>query len=318
MKFRTSISPLNSQGLISHTSKIMMLGSCFSDNVGGHMRRQLFDVKINPFGTLYNPESIAMAVDKFIDGHPIDESALFNNNGLWNSFLCHSSLSSYDSHIALNSINTQIQTAHNFLSTADIVVITLGTAWVYRLAESGVIVANCHKLPSKMFTHIRLSVEEATDTLCSMVQKLLSYNPNINLIFTVSPIRHLADEAHGNQLSKSTLILAIEKVCNIFGNKSQYFPAYEIMMDDLRDYRFYTSDLCHPTEMAVEYIYDLFSQSYFATETRNTASECESYTRRLNHRHLTDDQNAIDKFNTETKNIRNKLIEHYPYLTHRI
>jgi hypothetical protein len=168
-------------------------------------------------------------------------------------------------------------------------------------------------LPAAEFNRRLMSIDEIVNMWTSLIADLKGVNPGLKIIFTVSPIRHLADGAHGNQVSKSTLLLAVERLCNQLDNLL-YFPAYEIMMDDLRDYRFYASDMTHPSDVAVDYIYEIFSQSFFSEETRNLAQECEKLTRRLTHRHMTDDVLAIEKFNQSTQQIIEKMLLSHPYL----
>lgn len=312
MEFRTTIKPNRSQGIIDHQKPIMLLGSCFSDNIGARLQSDLFDVDVNPFGTLYNPASIASAIRRIVSDDKFTTSDLFEHEHRYHSFAHHSRFSSTDLNIALTQINSRLHTSHEALRRANTLLITFGTAWVYRLRATGQVVSNCHKLPAAMFTRSRLSVDEIVAEWSELLETLRSFNPQLNIFFTVSPIRHLADGAHDNQLSKSTLLLAIDR---LGGN---YFPSYEIMLDDLRDYRFYSTDMTHPSEVAIDYIYDIFSQSYMTDATRELARSCRRISQRLNHRPMTDNTAAIESFNTSTRQIIDSLLLSYPFLQRAI
>lgn len=312
MEFRTAIKPLSRQGVIDHLKPMMMLGSCFSDNIGARLTNDLFDVEVNPFGTLYNPASIASALRRIISGVPFGSDDIFEHENRYHSFAHHSRFSSTNAETVLSNINTRLQAAHEQLRRAKVLIITFGTAWVFRLRTTGETVSNCHKLPAAMFTRERLSVNEIIEEWSVLINDLKAFNPNLNIIFTVSPIRHLADGAHDNQLSKSTLLLAIDCL------KSEYFPSYEIMLDDLRDYRFYAADMSHPSDVAIDYIYSLFSQSYMTDATRELARSCARITRRLTHRPMTDNVAAIESFQSSTKQILDSLLLSHPYLERAI
>ncbi len=312
MNFRTTIKPLDHQGLIDHQGAVMMLGSCFSNNVGTRLRDTLFNVDINPFGTLYNPASIASALDILIERRGFCESDLFQYMGRYHSFSHHSDFSGVDSGTVLSRINLRVEEAALALKTASVLIVTFGTAYVFENKETGLTVSNCHKLPADRFTRRRMSVDEIAELWLQMIARLREYNPQLNIVFTVSPIRHLADGAHGNQLSKSTLLLAVERLCKESG--AIYFPAYEIMMDDLRDYRFYATDMTHPSEVAVDYVFDLFARSFFSPSTSALATECLKLSKRVKHRCMTDALEAVARFEESTKQMIEKLLQAHPYL----
>lgn len=306
MDFRTTVTPTPHPGLIAHNRPMLMLGSCFTDNIGARLNDALFDVCINPFGTLYNPASVASAFRDVKACRTFGVEDLFEHQGRYHSFSHHSMYSGVDSTQVLDRINRSVAEAHDLLNRDAVVIVTFGTAYVFE--KDGRVVSNCHKLPAATFNRRRMSVDE----IVAIWSDILSHHKSM-FVFTVSPIRHLADGAHDNQLSKSTLLLAVEQLCERFEN-AVYFPSYEIMMDDLRDYRFYASDMTHPSDVAVDYIYEIFSQSFFSEETRNLAQECEKLTRRLTHRHMTDDVLAIEKFNQSTQQIIEKMLLSHPYL----
>lgn len=312
MEFRTAIKPLNKKGIIDHQTPMMIIGSCFSDNIGTRLINNLFDVDVNPFGTLYNPASIASALRRIISGKPFDSDDIFEYENRFHSFSHHSRFSSTDSETTLNNINTRLQAAHEQLHHAKVLIITFGTAWVFRLRSTGDPVSNCHKRPAAMFTREMLSVDGIIEDWNELLNELKAFNSDLTIIFTVSPIRHLADGAHGNQLSKSTLLLAINSL------NAEYFPSYEIMLDDLRDYRFYADDMTHPSDVAIDYIYSLFSQSYMTDATRELARSCARITRRLSHRPMTDNVATIESFQSSTKQILDSLLLSHPYLNKAI
>lgn len=315
MMFRTAITPaLSSEIAIDHGHRIVMMGSCFSDNIGARLRQELFDVEVNPFGTLYNPASIAEALHRLIDNKAIDSSSLFSHNGMWHSFSHHSSFSGENHDDVLKDINQTINHAHQSLQEAVTLVVTFGTAYVYTLVETGDVVANCHKLPSARFNRLCMSVAEIVTLWSDVIERLRQFNQSIKIIFTVSPIRHLADGMHGNQLSKSTLLLAVEQLCQTFSGVAVYFPSYEIMMDDLRDYRFYASDMTHPSDVAVDYIYKLFGETFMSDSTRALALECARFTRRLRHRYMSNNDSFIQAFKQDTERLKTVLLHKHPQL----
>ena len=234
---------------ISYSDRILVLGSCFADEIGNRLSAAGFKVLVNPFGTLYNPVSIGNALARLGSGVPFTEDDVVEmgaNAGRVCSFWHHTSFARQTAEEFLENANTALKQASAFWKTCNRVIVTLGTAWAFRFNESGETVANCLKRPAAEFTRYRLTVAQTA----ALLQGFLQRNPDKEFIFTVSPIRHLGDGAHGNQLSKSTLLLATEGL--------PYFPAYEIMMDELRDYRWWAEDMVHPTQQAAAYLCDRF------------------------------------------------------------
>jgi len=296
---------------IGTDSRILLLGSCFTDAVGERMERCGMKTLRNPFGVLYNPFSIATCLEYCLDDTPLEETMLVHHEGLWHSWLHHTTLSHPDRAECLRQCNERIDAAHRFLQECDTLVITWGTAYAYFLTtqmsdqqncasqratdhrplttHSQILVANCHKVPARHFERRRLSVEEIVDRWQPLLQRLAQLPKKPRIIFTVSPIRHMADGAHGNQLSKATLHLAIDLLCNpttkithqahsqftLHNSQLSYFPAYEIMMDELRDYRYYDRDMTHPSELAVDIIWERFQQTYLLPETMETVKQNE-------------------------------------------
>ncbi|MBR5102175.1 MAG: GSCFA domain-containing protein [Muribaculaceae bacterium] len=314
MEFRTSIKTTENLGIISHSDKVMLIGSCFSDNIGARMRNAMMNVLINPFGTIYNPMSIAQAIGRVIDDEPVKGSDIFTANGVWNSYDFHSRYSMADKQATIDRMNKSIEQAHSFLKTCDTLIITLGTAVVYKLRENGNVVANCHKLPQNIFNRELATVEEITVELNKMLNKLHSFNPELKVIFTVSPIRHIADGLNLNSLSKATLLVGVNNATQSHNDFCLYFPAYEIMLDDLRDYRFYATDMIHPNEVAIEYIWQTFQATYCDDNTTRAIARCERVSKRLNHRPMSNNHSNIERFNADTVTVVKNLVSEYPYL----
>ena len=256
MKLQTPVADEKCRVGISYDDKIMMLGSCFSDNIGKRLSELGFDVCVNPFGTLYNPASIASAVSRLVNGeHFTEKDCVEIGAGCERvcSFSHHTSFSGTDAKEFLTKANDALDKASIFFRECNKVIITLGTSWCFRHIGTGSIVSNCLKHPAAEFQRERLEVQEIADLLKEIMNT--DCGKRKEYIFTVSPIRHFKDGAHGNQLSKAGLLLGIDSV---IGDHADYFPAYEIVMDELRDYRFYAEDMCHPTSQTTEYILERF------------------------------------------------------------
>lgn len=315
MEFRTVIKPDVNKGLISHASRMVMLGSCFSDSIGNKLKENLFNVCVNPFGTLYNAASIASVIERIANPVPFSEKDLIVNGNLYCSWLSHSSLSSSSPSKAVEMLNLALDNARKSFEVADIVIITLGTSYVFNLKENGLTVANCHKFPANIFERTKLSVDETVNWIKRIIAAVHSLSAKAKLIFTVSPIRHTADGLHGNQISKATMLLAIDRICHTHSDTCSYFPAYEALIDDLRDYRFYDSDMKHPSSVAVDYIYNLFSDAFFNESTKQLEKEARSLTKRLTHKMLTDDNLTISQFNNKTALLTEALLQRNPEIT---
>ncbi|MFI3289287.1 MAG: GSCFA domain-containing protein [Rikenellaceae bacterium] len=264
MKFRTEIDIEQFFEKIDYSSRIFTIGSCFAQRIGGAMSRAKFQSTVNPTGTLFNPMSVCSSIERLSTKRFIREDELREGDLGWYHFDFHSSLSAPTKLQTLQQINHAIERGYEAIQSADWVVITLGTSWIYRLIESGELVANCHKLPARNFRRERLSVEEVVSTIGKTVDNHLK---DKNIILTVSPIRHIADGLSENSLSKATLRLAIDQLVHTYNN-IVYFPSYEILIDDLRDYRFYAQDMVHPSDVAVEYIWDLFSEAALSSQAK--------------------------------------------------
>ena len=263
MKLQTPVTDEKNKVSISYKDKIMMLGSCFSDNIGQQMEGLGFDICVNPFGTLYNPLSILSSIEKLANGYTFDDQDCIQigaGDERWCSFCHHTSFARADKTEFIEHANKALKDAAEFFRSCNKVVITLGTSWYFRHKERGIAVSNCLKRPAAEYERKRLSPSETTEALLKIYQICNSSENGIRpkeIIFTVSPIRHFKDGAHGNQLSKAALLLGIDEITERH-TSTDYFPAYEILMDELRDYRFYAEDMCHPTAQAVGYIRDRF------------------------------------------------------------
>ena len=254
MKLLTEISINPLEQTIHYGDGLLFLGSCFADEVGGICRGLGFDAMVNPFGVLYNPVSVANAVHRLASGRPFaHEEVIRTGEEYYCTFSHNTTFWQPTEEALLEKINASLLVAHEHFKAARWVMVSLGTSWVYRSIETQEVVANCHKLPARQFDRICLSVSASVAVLSGLAKMY----PDKQFVFTVSPLRHIKDGLHGNQLSKASLLLAVDEVCKAFDN-AHYFPAYEILLDELRDYRFYKEDMVHPTEQAVQYIWERF------------------------------------------------------------
>jgi len=315
--FQTHVEiPLTSLN-ITYEDRIMTLGSCFAENIGGKLKDLYFDTEINPFGVLYNPVSISNSIKLLIDNRSFTEDDLFQHRGLWQSFSHSSLFSATSAEKCLENINERFNDAVYFLQKTNFLVITFGTAWVYEEATGGRVVSNCHKLPANSFNRRRLTVDEIVSDYTELIVRLKTLFPRLQIIFSVSPIRHWKDGAHENNVSKSTLLLAIDALQNEF-DIVHYFPAYEIQLDELRDYRFYASDMLHPSDVAVNFIWMRFSETYFDESTTRMKGEFEQLQSDFSHRPMIPDSEEYEKFRKSTERRKLELINKYPFLVKRM
>ena len=313
MDLYTRISIPKAPFAFSYTEQTVLLGSCFAENIGKKLEENKFKTDLNPFGTLYNPSSIAEAIRMLLHPERFTGDDLFRHEGVYHSFSHHSRFSSPSETECLENINGRLFSSAEIIRKARRMIITLGTAWVYRLRSTGKIVSNCHKLPEKMFDRQMLSVDEITAEWKSILLSLWEQNPELKILFTVSPIRHWKDGAHGNQLSKATLLLAVEQLQKDFPEQTAYFPAYEIMMDELRDYRFYADDMLHPSLQAVEYIWERFTETMLSRETQAILKEWKDIQKAINHKPFQPESEAYKHFISQTLLKMERLNEKFPY-----
>jgi len=285
MPFFTEIQIPEFPSQMDYSKSMMLFGSCFSENIGQKLIDLKFDVDMNPFGILYNPESIANSLRILLEKRTFTENDLFQDQGLWNSFYHHSRFSDVDQDAALGKINYRISSSHEFLKKADFLIITFGTAWIYELRRTGQVVSNCHKIPAGEFKRFRLGVSEITNVYRELLEQIWKFNPGLKVIFTVSPIRHWKDGAVENQLSKASLLLAIDQLIKGFGEQGcTYFPSYELMMDELRDYRFYAEDMLHISPVAIDYIFERFSKVMITKESMDVSKKVMKVRKAFEHR----------------------------------
>jgi len=316
MNFRTPITIPKSNHPIDYYSKVVTMGSCFSENISAKLEQHKFQQYNNPFGILFQPDAIENILIRAIELRLFTEDDLFFENELWHCFEVHSELNNSDRDDMLINLNGILTYLNGQLQTCTHLIITLGTAWTYRFTHTQKRVANCHKIPQSNFTKELLSVEEITTSLNNIQTKLVEYNPDINFILTVSPVRHLKDGFVDNQLSKAHLITALHSSVSHLPSSS-YFPSYEIMMDDLRDYRFYTEDMLHPNETAIQYIWKHFVESHISYHVFPIMTELESIQKGLQHRPFNPKTEQHQLFIQKLHERIEQLQEKYPFLNLR-
>ena len=283
LKLQTPVDCGKSRIQISYKDRILIIGSCFADNIGGKMSALGFDVCVNPFGTLYNPQSIAGAIRRLrecMEFTPGDCEQMGSGAGLICSFSHHTSFARKSREEFLENANRRLHEASEFYRTCNKVIMTLGTTWCYRHIASGQVVSNCLKRDAREFERERMEPEDTVRVLSGII----GGGNDRSFILTVSPIRHFKDGAHGNQVSKASLLIATDRLCSIFHDRCEYFPSYEIMMDELRDYRFYAEDMLHPSDQAVRYIWDRFCDFALPEEDRGRLAAEEKRLRQSLHR----------------------------------
>ncbi|WP_294822673.1 GSCFA domain-containing protein [uncultured Flavobacterium sp.] len=295
MQFTTRIPILKSSNPIHYNSRVVSLGSCFAVNIGQKLDYFKFRNTINPFGILFHPLALEKLIAFAVNGKPFTEGDIFFHNERWHCFDAHSDLSYPDKDVLLYRLNKAAALANAEIKSASHLIITLGTAWVYRHNASGELVANCHKIPQKEFTKELLSVDAIGQSLESIIDMVKQANPVAHIIFTVSPVRHIKDGFTQNQWSKANLIAALHQTLNTEPDprvkpelakqtRNSYFPSYEIMMDELRDYRFYAADMIHPNQTAIDYIWERFTEAFISMEAQVTMKLADAVQTGLQHR----------------------------------
>lgn len=298
MQFRTQIPISKTNNPIDYNSKVISIGSCFAENMAEKFDYFKFQNTTNPFGIIFNTVSIEKIISRIIKEEFYTEKDVFFFNERWHCFEVHSDLSNSDRQELLETLNKAISETNKQLKDASHIIITYGTSWIYRNLESDQIVANCHKVPQKQFSKELLSVDVSQKSIQNTIDLIQVLNPNINFIFTISPVRHIKDGFAENQLSKSHLFAALHSVlqATIYNSQSNYFPSYEIMMDELRDYRFYSEDMLHPNQVAIDYIWHKFSENYIAENSILTMQEISEIQKSLRHRSFNPESEQHLKF----------------------
>ncbi len=319
MKFHTEFD-IKKLGIpIQHQHRLMLMGSCFTENIGEKLSKHKFNILENPHGILFNPVSVAEAITSYIDHSSITEKDLFHYNEAWHSWKHHSRFSAMSSGESIQKINESISHAHDYLKEADYLMITLGSAWVYTLTKNASnaklhsVVANNHKAPADWFSKKLLTVPDTLSVLDNVLHRLFLFNPKLQIIFTISPVRHLREGVIENNRSKAVLIQTVHHLVDKF-NKLYYFPAYELVIDDLRDYRFYAEDLVHPNYQATQYVWEKLIAACMNEETQMLMKEIAEINRAYQHKPFNPDSNMHKIFLENYFNKTRILIEKYPSL----
>jgi hypothetical protein len=313
LKLCTTVEKPVSMPVLRYGEDMLMLGSCFADQMGKRLMNMKFSCDVNPYGTLYNPCSISRALREISEGKHYLAQDLYFFNGCWHSAMHHGDFSKVQQSETLQLINERISRAHQHLSSLKHLFITFGTAWVYE--ADNCVVSNCHKRQESDFKRRRLSVEEIVDDYVELITTLLENHPDMDVTFSVSPIRHIRDGLHENQVSKATLLLAIDTLQEkLHSERVHYFPSYELMMDEFRDYRFYAVDMVHPSEVAEQLIWERFVEYTMNTATKEQMKEVENVERMLSHRPLHEDTEAYKQFLKQLILKIDQLTERYPQL----
>ena len=313
--FRTPIPAINFPFKISHKSQILCIGSCFTENIGSFLSVSKFNVLINPFGIIYNPISICQVVDKILDPKPIQESELVFQDNRYYHWDFHGDYSSDNLHDCLNLLNNQKKIALDMLKDLDVLFITLGTANAFRHLDQDKVVANCHKVPNSKFERIEIPSRIITQKLEKTITSLRKLNPSFKVVFTVSPVRHIRDGIINNQLSKARLIQSVHHLAKEIDNVF-YFPSYELVMDDLRDYRFYKEDMIHINQTGLQYVWDYFKESFFDTATTSLLETISKLNRDLSHRAFHPSSDEHQSFLKQLHKKINKITTDHPYLNY--
>jgi hypothetical protein len=313
MEWNTPVSISKPSFMFSYHDKILFLGSCFAEEIGQKLSEDKFTVDINPFGTLYNPASVALSVRRLLTLKPFVSADLFEHEGVHHSFVHHSRFSALSEKEMLEKINRQLQHAADNLAKTSRLVVTFGTAYAYHLKNSRQVVSNCHKLPEKLFERQMIPASDVVNEWNNLLLMLWQQNPDLRLLFTVSPIRHWKDGAHLNQISKATLLLAIHELQTRHPERIAYFPAYEIMMDELRDYRFYADDMLHPSPLAVEYIRKRFCRSFLSAESQAILDEWTDIRKAIRHKPFQPGSKSYQQFAMQTLLKTERFSRKFPY-----
>lgn len=296
MDFQTRIPiPKQQRGLIHYQSKLLLIGSCFSENIGNKFTYHKFQSQQNPLGILFHPKAIEQLITNALNEKTYTEKDIFFHNERWHCFEAHSSCSAIEQEQLLQHLNERVQQTKVWLEQASHIILTLGTAWVYREIASGTVVANCHKIPQKKFLKELLPVQEIEESLAACVALIKSVNPKAVILYTVSPVRHIKDGFVENQQSKAHLLAAVHQIVDP-RKQLYYFPSYEILMDELRDYRFYATDMIHPNPTAIQYIWERFVDTWIDETAQQILSEVDKIQKGLAHRPFNSSSQAHQDF----------------------
>ena len=282
-QFRTSVPSISYPFQLTHQQSVLCYGSCFAEHIAGRLQDRKFTTLLNPFGITYHPLQIAKGITEILENRTLTATEVFQHNELWQAFDFHSHFSHPDPAVALRQMNHSLRQAGDFLQQVDLLIVTLGTAYGFLEGKSGQVVNNCHKLPADHFERKRFDPKEMVEALERAFQLLKDRRPDLQVLLTVSPVRHLKDGMIENQRSKAALLLTAANLAERW-EYIHYFPAYELVMDDLRDYRFYSHDMVHPNELAVDYIWSFFQEAFFGEPTQRLVQQLEKIKRASSHR----------------------------------
>ena len=316
MQLQTKISLNRPVNPIDYHSEVLLLGSCFVENMGAKLNYFKFKTEQNPFGILFHPKAIEKLIADAVLENRYTESDIFFHQERWHCFQAHSDLSDVSKEALLNKLNIALTTTRAYLQQVSHIIITVGTAWAYRLMDSGSLVANCHKVSQKSFSKELLSIPIIVESLEKSKELILGINPNATVLYTVSPVRHLRDGFVENQRSKAHLIAAVGQVLSsgsVLGNVD-YFPSYELLMDELRDYRFYETDMVHPNTLAIDYIWEKFRSVWIAESAYPVMDQIEEIQKGLGHRSFHPDSEQHKRFLTSLQDKITYLKKGYPFM----
>ena len=306
MQFRTTFQIQSSDFKLNHQHKILTIGSCFSDEIGKRLTDLKFDGLINPFGVIFNSHSIQNLIERSIQKKYFTTADVHQNGEEFFCFDVHSSFNALTKEAVLKELNSTLDEVYDYILSCDVVMITLGTSWIYEWKTSNQIVANCHKVEAKQFEKRLLTTEENLKSLELIVSDLKNINPTIRIITTVSPVRHTKDGMIENNVSKARLLDALYQL-SLQNNQVEYFPSYELVLDDLRDYRFFKEDLIHPSKQAVDYIWEKFSETYFEQSTQTIIQKINKVISAINHRPFNEESDNHQQFLVKTIALMNEL-----------
>ncbi|WP_291072764.1 GSCFA domain-containing protein [Empedobacter sp. UBA5987] len=306
MQFRTTFQIQSSDFKLNHQHKILTIGSCFSDEIGKRLTDLKFDGLINPFGVIFNSHSIQNLIERSIQKKYFTTADVHQNGEEFFCFDVHSSFNALTKEAVLEELNLTLDQVHDYILSCDVLMITLGTSWIYEWKTSNQVVANCHKVDAKQFEKRLLTTEENLKSLELIVSDLKNINPTIRIITTVSPVRHTKDGMIENNVSKARLLDALYQL-SLQNNQVEYFPSYELVLDDLRDYRFFKEDLIHPSKQAVDYIWEKFSETYFEQSTQTIIQKINKVISAINHRPFNEGSDNYQQFLVKTITLMNEL-----------
>lgn len=312
LQTKVNIPPANIQ--LAHTQNLLLMGSCFSEHIGKYLKQRKFPICINPFGITFHPLAISQQLTLLMQAKKWEEEDLIFHNELWLSLLHHSRFSHIDKAIALANIQKEQAIGEKMLAEADCLLLTFGTAWGYESKASGQIVANCHKMPSNLFEKKLSTLAELQKVYHALFTQLFAFNPKLYIILTLSPVRHWKDGAMENQWAKATLSLLIRELQLQFPDKVGYFPSYEIVIDELRDYRFFEEDMLHPNVIAIKYIWQRFSETYFSTETQHLNALLDKIRLSESHRPFFTETMEHQAFLQQLADQKKGVSEKYPFI----